>query len=281
MIEYWRLIRPRIVLLVLAAMLVSAWTAAESTPSRASLFHALLGTAGVIVGAIAFNQRLECRSDSKMPRTADRPLPSGRLSNRQVTRFGILATLLGLSYLAVFGNPMLVGLASLSWIFYVAAYTPMKKRSVWQTPIGAVAGAMPVLLGAAAVDAPGSQLAWCLFGTVFLWQFPHSMAIAWLYRHEFASAEVRVATVVDDSGRTAGVLAIFGAALLLPESILPSFLSLAGWQYALAAGILGLTYLLFSASFFVAPNDRTARRLLRMSLIYLPMLLLMLLIFRT
>jgi protoheme IX farnesyltransferase len=277
-IEYWRLIRPRIVGLVLAAMLVSAWTASETVPRCPPLLHALLGSAGVIVGAVAFNQRMECRSDSKMARTADRPLPSGRLTTGQVTRFGVLATLAGSMYLAVFGNFILLSLAILSWIFYVAAYTPMKKRSVWQTPVGAVAGAMPVLLGAAAVDAVESRLAWCLFGLVFLWQFPHSMAIAWLYRHEFAAAEVRVASVIDDSGRTAGRLAILGAALLLPESILPAFLSLTCWEYGVIAGILGIAYLWFSIRFYLAPTDQTARRLLRMSLVYLPLVFVMLLV---
>lgn len=280
MSDYWRLIRPRIVAMVLAAMLVAAWIAAENPPDRLAVFHALLGSAGVIVGAIAFNQRLESRSDAKMPRTADRPLPSGRLTDRQVTRFAVLATLAGLGYLAVFGSPQLVGLALLSWIFYVAAYTPMKRRSIWQTPVGAVAGAMPVLLGAAAVDAPGSRLAWCLFGIVFFWQFPHSMAIAWLYRQEFASAAVRVATVVDATGRTAGKLALWGAVLLLPVSVLPAFLSLADWGYGVEAAILGLIYLGLSMRFYSAPSDGNARRLLRMSLLYLPILLVLLLILR-
>ena len=280
MSDYWRLIRPRIVALVLAAMLVSAWTAAEKTPDRLALFHALVGAAGVIVGAIAFNQRLESRSDAKMPRTAGRPLPAGRLTARQVTWFAVLATFAGLGYLAVFCNLQLVGLAFLSWIFYVAAYTPMKKRSIWQTPVGAIAGAMPVLLGAAAVDAPGSRLAWCLFGIVFFWQFPHSMAIAWLYRREFATAEVRVATVVDATGRTAGIFALVGAVLLLPVSILPTFLSLARWEYGASAAILGMIYLWLSLRFFFAPSDANARRLLRMSLIYLPIILAMLLLVR-
>jgi heme o synthase len=279
MIDYWRLLRPRIVALVLAAMLVSAWIAAEKTPDRWAVFHALVGAAGVIVGAVAFNQRLEARSDAKMPRTAARPLPTGRLTPRQVTRFAVLASIAGLGYLAFFCSPLLVGLALLSWIFYVAAYTPMKKWSVWQTPVGAVAGAMPVLLGAAAVDAPASHMAWCLFGIVFFWQFPHSMAIAWLYRQEFAAAEVRVATVVDATGRTAGIIALLGSVLLVPISILPAFL-LACWQYSGIVAILGVLYFALSLRFFSAPNDDSARRLLQMSLIYLPIVLAMLLIFQ-
>ena len=148
-------------------------------PSWIHLAHVLFGTALVIVGAIALNQRLECAGDAKMPRTADRPLPSGRLSRRQVTTFGLAATALGLAYLAIAAGPMLTLLAAIGWLMYVGIYTPLKSRSAWQTPIGAAAGAMPVLLGAAAGGQSLSPWALVLFGIVFCWQFPHSMAIAW------------------------------------------------------------------------------------------------------
>jgi protoheme IX farnesyltransferase len=272
MIDYWRLIRPRIVAMVLATMLVAALTAAPETPDWRTLFHALLGTAGVIAGAIAFNARLESHADAKMPRTADRPIPSGRLTQGQVTTFALSATIFGLTYLVVFTNPQLVAIAVLSWLLYVAAYTPLKSRTIWQTPVGAVAGAMPVLLGAAA-GSPFSPLAWCLFAIVTFWQFPHSMAVAWLFRREFAAAEIRVATVVDATGRAAGRLALAGAIALVPFSVLPAVLSLAGWSYGLVAAVLSLVYLEFSRRFAIAPQDRAARRLLRMSLIYLPTLL--------
>jgi protoheme IX farnesyltransferase len=273
MIDYWRLIRPRIVAMVLATMLVAALTAAPETPDWRTLFHALLGTAGVIAGAIAFNARLESHADAKMPRTADRPIPSGRLTQGQVTTFALSATIFGLTYLVVFTNPQLVAIAVLSWLLYVAAYTPLKSRTIWQTPVGAVAGAMPVLLGAAAAGSPFSPLAWCLFAIVTFWQFPHSMAVAWLFRREFAAAEIRVATVVDATGRAAGRLALAGAIALVPFSVLPAVLSLAGWSYGLVAAVLSLVYLEFSRRFAIAPQDRAARRLLRMSLIYLPTLL--------
>jgi protoheme IX farnesyltransferase len=280
-IDYWRLMRPRIVAMVLVAMLVSAWTAVETPPDILKLLWAMCGTIGVIVGAIAFNQRIESRSDAKMERTADRPLPSGRLTPGQVTRFGVVSTLLGVCLLAAIGNWTLVLLAALSWTFYVMAYTPLKKRSMLQTPVGAVAGAMPVLLGAAAVDAPGSRLAWCLFGILFFWQFPHSMAIAWLYRREFAAAEVRVATVVDATGRMAGGIAMLGALLLLPIGMLPGFLANVRGGFSLVAAVLGLFYLAYSVHFAIAPNETTARRLLRCSLVYLPLVLLFLLCLRT
>ena len=241
--EYWRLIRPGIVGMVLFSMAVAAWTAGERPPAWQTMFHALFGTALVIVGAIALNQRLEYRGDAKMPRTAGRPLPAGRLSERQVTRFGLLVAALGAVYLAVWCSVPLLILAAASWALYVWAYTPLKSRSVWQTPVGALAGAMPMLLGAAAADALWSVMALTLFGVLFFWQLPHSMAIAWLYRHEFASADVKLATVVDPSGRTAGIVAAAGAVLVMPVSLIPSLYGLASWQYGVVALLLGYAYM--------------------------------------
>ena len=259
--------------MVLAAMLASGWTAAETGPSWPAFFNAMLGATGVILGAIALNQRLECKGDAKMPRTAGRPLPAGRLSTAQVTWFGATATLLGTAYLVFFGNATLVILALVGWAVYVFIYTPLKKRSIWQTPVGAAAGALPALLGAAAVDKPLSPIGWTLFGIVFCWQLPHAMAIAWLYRGQFADAEVRLATVVDPSGRVAGRFAVFGAILLLPVSLTPAIFLSMGWIYGILAGLLGLGYLFFSFDFFRLKDDVTARRLLWASLVYVPLIL--------
>ncbi|MGD0653792.1 MAG: heme o synthase [Thermoguttaceae bacterium] len=271
--DYLYLIRPRIVVMVLAAMLVSGSAAAETQTPWPAIFHAMLGTAGVILGAIALNQRMECQGDAKMPRTAGRPLPSGRLSAVEVTWFGAIASLLGTGYLIIFCNVILVILAVAGWTVYVLAYTPLKRRSIWQTPVGAAAGAMPAILGAAAVGAPLSPLGWSLFGIVFCWQLPHAMAIAWLYRRQFADAGVRVATVVDPSGRIAGRFAVFGAVLLMPLSFSPVIFSRMGWIFSVLAALLGLGYFFFSFTFLRRRDDITARRLLWASLIYLPLLL--------
>jgi len=279
-IDYWNLTRPRIVTLVLAAMLASALTATETVPSWSLLLHAMLGTTGIIVGAIAMNQRLEHRADAIMPRTAGRPLPSNRLSAGQVTVFSAVTTIVGTAYLIWFGNAPLVILAIFGWLCYVAVYTPLKKRSIWQTPIGAVAGAMPAVLGAAAAGAPWSLMGWTIFGIVFCWQFPHAMAIAWLYRDQFEAAGIKVATVVDPSGKAAGWFALFGAILLPVVSVLPLCFSLAGWTYAFIASLLALIYLACSVMFFKTPNEVSARRLLRVSLFYLPLLLIALVTMR-
>ncbi len=268
--------------MVLFCMAVAAWTAGERPPPWPwpVLMHALMGTALVIVGAIALNQRLESRGDAKMPRTASRPLPAGRLSQRQVTRFGVLISALGLVYLALWSDPMLLVLGAFSWALYVWAYTPLKSRSAWQTPVGAMAGAMPMLLGAATAGALWSLMALTLFAVVFFWQLPHSMAIAWLYRHEFAAAEVRLTTVVDPSGRTAGILAVLGAVVVMPMSLIPSMCGLTGWQYSTIALLLGHAYMACAFGFLHRRNEATARRLLWASLIYLPALLAALLVYR-
>ncbi|MGD0518827.1 MAG: heme o synthase [Thermoguttaceae bacterium] len=274
MSDYWNLTRPKIVVMVLAAMLVSGWTAADKDMPWPAIFHAMLGTTGVIVGAIALNQRLEFLGDAKMSRTAGRPLPSGRLTPAAVTRFGAIASLLGAGYLTVFCNVTMVILAVAGWMVYVLAYTALKRLSIWQTPVGAAAGALPALLGAAAVGAPLSPLGWSLFGVVFCWQLPHAMAIAWLYRRQFADAGVRLATVVDPSGRIAGRFAVFGAILLMPVSFVPVIFSRMGWIYGILAVVLGLGYFFFSFTFNCRRDDITARRLLWASLVYLPLLLL-------
>ena len=270
--DYWRLTRPRIIALVLLAMAVSGGITATS-PSWPALAHALAGATLVIAGAIALNQRLEYQGDAKMARTAARPLPAGRLSQRQVTRFGLAATLLGLVYLGLTTNATLTVLAAVGWLIYVAVYTPLKTRSQWQTPIGAAAGAMPVLLGAAAVGDPLSPWPLVLLGIVYFWQFPHSMAIAWRYRQQFAVAGVKVAVVTDPTGRTAGIWAVLGAAAILPISLTPYWLSLAGVTYGIFAAALAMAFIVAAAEFARCRNDATAHRLLWASLVYLPAML--------
>ncbi len=275
--DYWQLLRPRIVAMVLLAMAVAAWISGGQPPDWFELLHALFGTALVIIGAIALNQRLESRGDAKMPGTAPRPLPARRLTNRQVTVFGLVASAAGLGHLWYWSHAGVLAVAVASWLLYVCAYTPLKSITMWQTPLGALAGAMPVLLGAAVVHAPMSPMAMTLFAVVFFWQFPHAMAIAWLYRDQFANAGVRLATVVDASGRIAGSLALFGAAVLLPASLGPVGFRTPSWPYATAAVVLGAGYLACAGRFMYDRNDTTARWLLRASIVYLPLLFIALL----
>lgn len=272
-VAYWQLIRPRILAMVLAAMFVACVVAAAGHVPWVRLAHGLAGSALVIMGAVALNQRLEWLRDARMRRTASRPLPQGRLQPALVSRLAAGVTVLGLAYLVLATNTATVLLAAASWLLYVWVYTPLKPRSAWQTPIGAAAGAMPTLLGAAVVNGLHEPMAWALFGVLYFWQIPHSMAIAWLYRGDFAAAQVRLATVVEPSGRAAGIAALVSAVAMIPASLVPVFAARAGLAYGLGATLLGTLYALSAAAFLAHRDERRARLLLRASLVYLPLLL--------
>jgi protoheme IX farnesyltransferase len=250
------------------------------------LFHALVGTALIAASASAFNQLIERHRDALMDRTADRPLPSGRLTSQQTIAFGIFTLAAGLGYFSLIVNFTTALLGLLTWAAYVVVYTPMKVRSSANTAIGAVAGALPVLIGWSAVGAsfsltdgplPGGLRVAALFLIVYLWQFPHFMAIAWIYRQQYGAAGMQMLTVVDPTGHRAGLQAILGSLALLPVSLLP-VLQLAGRAYIVGAITLGAAYLIASALFCWRRNDRTARGLLRASLVYLPALLILLIV---
>ncbi len=272
------LLRPRILGMVLFTLAMSAVLAGPQMPDGATLFFGLLGSAAVMAGAVALNQRLEHATDARMPRTARRPVPSGRMTPAAAARFGILASFMGFVVLAATTPPAVVALALASWVLYVWVYTPMKVLSAWQTPVGAIAGAMPTLMGAALAQGAATTMGLALFGILYLWQFPHAMAIAWLYRHEFSAAGLKVATVVDPSGRTAGWVATLGGLALVPVSLLPVFSGRAGAGYATAAIVSGAAYLAMAIGFQRHPSDHWARRLLRASVLYLPAVLLALLV---
>ncbi len=274
---YWELIRPRIVGLVLFTLAVSAAVAGPELPDWRTLVHALIGSGLVVAGAIVMNQRLERSSDARMTRTSRRPIPAGRISATEAGWIAAAASVGGLIHLAGLVNWPTVVLAAVSWLIYVWVYTPLKAMTAWQTPIGAIAGAMPALLGAAAAGALFTPTAWALFGIVCLWQFPHAMAIAWLYRRDYAAAELRLITVADPSGRTAGWWAVSGAIALIPVSLVPWAAGSAGWGFGVVGLLLGAGYLAASLHFFHQPDDRAARRLLLTSVAHLPLLLLALL----
>lgn len=276
--DYAELTKPRISVLVLVTVAISAFVARWGVLDGVLLIHALIGTALVAASASALNQWLERRTDALMPRTVDRPLPAGRLSPVEVLVFGVAAILLGTSYLAwlVNLNTALLGLAT--WFLYVWIYTPLKPRTTANTTIGAVAGALPVLMGFAAAGAPLGLEAATLFLIVYLWQFPHFMAIAWLYREDYSRAGLQMLTVVDPTGRRAGVQAILAAAALLPVSALPALLHLGGPVYLLGALSMGLAQLAIALQFMRRLDEICARRLLRASLIYLPGLWLLLML---
>ncbi len=268
--DYVELTKPRISVLVLVTVAISAYVARWGAWDAMLLVHALIGTTLVAASASALNQWLERRTDALMPRTLERPLPAGRLTSGEVLAFGIATILLGLLYLIWFVNVPTAMLGLATWLLYVWVYTPLKSRTTANTTIGAVAGALPVLMGVAATGAPLGLEAATLFLIVYLWQFPHFMAIAWLYRRDYAAAGLQMLTVVDPTGRRAGVQAVLAALALLPVSLLPSAMHLGGAVYLVGALGLGLAQFFIALRFAQRLDESSARSLLRASLVYLP-----------
>jgi len=276
--DYLELTKPRIAALVLVTEAVAGFVLGWPAGQPLVLLHALLGTALIAASASALNQWLERESDAHMERTADRPLPAGRLAVREVVLFGVATVVVGMIYLALAVNVLTAGLGLLTWTTYVWIYTPLKSRTPANTCVGAVAGALPVLMGAAAVGAPLDLRAFALFLIVFLWQFPHFMAIAWIYRKQYAAAGLQMLSVVDATGRRAGAQAVVSALALLPVSLLPPLLHVAGGFYFASTLLLGLAQLACAVAFLLRLDEPAARRLLRASLVYLPAVMFLLLL---
>lgn len=277
-LDYIELTKPRIALLVLLVVIASSAVATWGNGAAMNpwaVLHACLGTILVASSASAANQWLEVRRDARMNRTTNRPLPAGKISSLGALIFASLMLVIGMTYLAMtLPLPTLLW-AGLTWFLYVAVYTPLKPISSANTAIGAVAGALPVFIGWSAGGEPLDIRAVALFLTVYLWQFPHFMAIAWLYREDYARGGYKMLPVVDPSGRRAGVQAVLSAAAMIPVSAIPA-LAAPGWGgplYLIVVTILGLAQLLIAGMFLAQMNREAARRLLRMSLIYLPGLL--------
>jgi protoheme IX farnesyltransferase len=281
MAGYVEICKPRISAMVLLTVVAGGYLTAGADASISGLIHSAIGVLLLSASGSTWNQYLERYTDFLMPRTARRPLPTHRLTAQQVAIFGAVTLGAGLAYLAAVVNwaAMILGLAT--WGLYVAVYTPLKVRTWWNTAVGAVAGALPVLIGAVGTGQPISGVSWGLFVILFLWQFPHFMAIAWLYRQDYADAGLQMLTVVDPTGRRAGRQAVFMALTLLVFSVgVGLMFDTISIRIAVSVicGMLGIWYAWASVAFLREPDDTSARRLLRVSLIHLPAVLLTLVV---
>ena len=277
-VDYLELTKPKIAVLVLTTVAVAGVVAGSGHVDWATLCHALIGTALVAASASAINQWMERRTDGLMQRTADRPLPAGRLSSTEVLTFGAATISLGFVYLLLTVGWLTAMLGATTWLLYTMVYTPLKSRTSWNTAIGAVGGAMPVAIGWSAVGGQWGARPAMLLLIVFFWQFPHFMSIAWLYRQQYAKAGLKMLTVVDPSGRRAGNQAVLTALVLLPISMAPGLTSPMATLYMVAAFVLGAGQLICSVLFLIHKDEVSARRLLRASLLYLPALLVLLIL---
>ncbi len=278
--DYLELTKPRIVILELIVAAAAACLAMPRGIEPAVVLHALWGTALIAASASIANQWIERDIDRRMPRTAERPLPAGRVSSFEAIGLATIALIAGLAWLAINVNWLTAALGLASWILYAVVYTPLKTRTTYNTAVGAVAGAIPILMGWTATGAPITLRAVSLVGVLFLWQFPHFMAIAWLYRREYSAAGQRMLTVADPTGVRAGAQAVVGALALIPVSLILAILPPTGSPlvYFAWAVSLGIAQLACAIQFALLRDDDSARRLLRASLLYLPAWLAMLLI---
>jgi protoheme IX farnesyltransferase len=269
--DYVELTKPRIVVLELVTIIVAAHLASPWGIDASVLLYTVLGAALVAASAGAFNQWWEQATDGRMARTASRPLPAGRLAPRQVLVFGTMTLLTGSLTLILGVNVASASVALATWLVYVLAYTPLKTRSRLNTAVGAVSGALPILIGWTATGAAIDTRALSLVAMMFLWQFPHFMAIAWLHRADYARAGQRMLTVVDPTGLRAGAQAVVGALALVPVSFVPAISPQAGSStiYGFWALVLGGMQVAAATMFLIHRDDRSARRLLRASLVYL------------
>lgn len=279
--DYLELSKPRIAVMVLITVAVGFLVGQQGpwgfeAASLAKLWHAWIGIAIVAAGSSALNQWWEQHTDARMRRTMLRPLPSGRLASGEVLGLGLAAAVTGSLYLAWQVNGLTAALTAMTFVLYAGIYTPLKRWTSLCTAVGAIPGAMPPVLGWVASGQPLDWSAFAMFALMFVWQFPHFLAIAWLYQDDYAHAGLRMLPGVRPSRGVTGLMATAYAIGLLPVSLLPAWCGLAGGWYSMTAIVLGLAYAIASAGFAWRESRTSARWVLWISLVYLPLLLIVL-----
>ena len=286
-VAYWELTKPRIAGMVLIATALGFLLGLESVPALSDLalmLHAVVGTALVASGANALNQYLEADHDARMSRTADRPLPSGRLSGGEVLSFSVVMFIGGVVYLALQTNLLAALLATIAWVSYGFVYTPLKRKTTYCVHIGAIPGALPPVIGWAAGAGSLSMGAAMLFGVLLVWQLPHFASIAWLYREDYERAGFKIISVRDVKGRRTSRHMLVYSLVLLAVSLLPAIYGSSSYLYGVGAALLGLAYLASGVWFMLRRTKDVARLSLLASITYLPCLFILMMIdkaFRT
>jgi protoheme IX farnesyltransferase len=273
---YWSLTKPEVNFLIAVTTASGFWMAAPASfahfPS-ASLLHTTLGTVLVASGAATLNQVIELRFDAQMRRTARRPLVSRRIGQSHALWFGISLSVMGAIYLAVTTNALASLLSIVTLLGYLFLYTPLKRKTPLCMLVGALPGAAPPLIGWAAARGRLDGNAWLFFALVFLWQFPHFMAIAWLYREDYARAGYAVLPQGKLKNRFVAWQTLLPSLALLAVTLVPAIRGASGTAYLVGALVLGSLFLYYSARFAFQLSTVSARRLLLASILYLPLLL--------
>ena len=271
---YAELTKPRITFLIVLTSAAGFALASRTGVDYIALLRALVGIALLSSGIATLNQYAERDLDGLMRRTANRPLPAGKLAPWEALAFGAGITILAEIYLLVLVNPLsaLLGLTVIAG--YLFAYTPLKTRTTLSTLVGAFPGAVPPLIGWTAARGSISLEGWILFAILFLWQFPHFLAIAWMYREDYGRAGILMLPVVEPDGKVTAQQIVVYTLMLLPVSLLPTVIGLSGRIYFVGAIVLGLAFLYSSLRAAFSMSRQNARRLLLASVLYLPLLFL-------
>src|SRR5579872_2610699 len=279
--DYVELTKPRITWLILMSTAIgyffglpraSNWRLFLGSVDLLSLFHTIVGTGLIASGTAALNQWYERDADSQMRRTAQRPLPAGRLRANRALAFGLALSAVGFVELWLGVNLLSGMLGAFTLASYLFLYTPLKQRTWWSTTVGAIPGAMPPVIGYAAASGTLSHEAWVLGAILFLWQFPHFYAIAWMYKDDYARAGIRMLPVVEPDGRSTARRILLYSLALIPISLMPKFLAMAGNVYLYGALALGLAFVYYGLRIRTDRTRQQARRVLLASVVYLPVL---------
>ncbi|MBX7169830.1 MAG: heme o synthase [Pyrinomonadaceae bacterium] len=269
---YLELTKPRIAFMLVLTAAAGFYLGIKQTFDVWLFVNSMLGITLLAFGVATLNQFIERNIDGLMERTAKRPLPMAKVTSNEALIFGLVVTLLAEVYLFFFVNPLTAGLGVSVVVGYVLLYTPLKTRTSASTAIGAIPGAMPPLMGWTSAANEISVPALALFALLFLWQFPHFLAIAWMYREQYKKAGILMLPVVEPSGKmTARQIVVFSI-MLLPISLAPFFVGLTGITYLIGATILGLWFLWESIKTARSKTEKSARRLLLVSVLYLPLI---------
>jgi heme o synthase len=270
--DYWLLTKPEVNFLVLISVLAGFYLGSAGPLRWLLLSSTLAGTLLVASGTATLNEYMERNYDAQMRRTANRPLPAGRLRPGEALIFGLILSAAGAVLLAIEVNTLASILAVLTLLSYLGIYTPLKRKSVLCTVVGAAPGAIPPLIGWAAARGSLSSEAWVLFLMLFLWQFPHFMSIAWMYRRDYARAGYLMLPPDDQEGRTMALQVVLFSGLLIPVSLIPALRGEVGLTYLLGAVVLGLLFVYYGARLAMGRSNALARRVLMASVIYLPLI---------
>jgi len=270
--DYVALTKPRLNFLVVASSAAGYYLGSPATIDLPTMAQAVVGTALVAGGAAALNQVAERDTDGLMRRTRTRPLPDGRITPMDARIFGYALSVTGLALLLTRTNALAALLALATLAVYLAIYTPMKRRTPLATLLGAIPGALPPVIGWTAAHGTIDRGGAALFAIVFLWQIPHFMAIAWLYRDDYGLAGFPMLPVIDPLGGRAARQAVFYSAVLVPVSVLPSLVGIAGSIYLWSAIVLGVGLTWLAARFLQTRSDASARALFFASITYLPLI---------